>query len=208
MKSKLMQRFMKNLLVHEGGYSDHPEDRGGPTKYGVTIGTLRQYRRDPTLTAEDVKALTQDEAAAIYEQEYLTGPKIDHLPDCIMEQTFDMSVNHGPRTAIKIVQTVVGQIAGKRITKDGVIGPVTLATAQSAIDRAGVAAVVNGIAHERLAFYERIIENDPSQEVFRKGWRKRAESFMVAKKAAGKKAGAKKATAKKAAAKKGETKQA
>jgi lysozyme family protein len=31
---------LKLLLVHEGGYGNHPSDPGGPTKYGITIGGI------------------------------------------------------------------------------------------------------------------------------------------------------------------------
>jgi len=40
----------------EGGYSHHPADRGGPTKFGITAKTLADYLRRP-VTAEAVRAL-------------------------------------------------------------------------------------------------------------------------------------------------------
>ena len=37
--------FGEVLLGHEGGFVDDPVDRGGATKYGVTIANWRRYAR-------------------------------------------------------------------------------------------------------------------------------------------------------------------
>ncbi|MDU6240386.1 MAG: glycosyl hydrolase 108 family protein, partial [Bradyrhizobium sp.] len=42
----------------EGGYTNHPADRGGPTNMGITLETLRAWRHNDALTAEDVKQLS------------------------------------------------------------------------------------------------------------------------------------------------------
>ena len=47
----------RHLLASEGGYTNDPRDRGGPTRWGVTLEVLRVWRKDDTLTAKDVKAL-------------------------------------------------------------------------------------------------------------------------------------------------------
>ena len=38
-------RIIDGLIVAEGGYVDHPADRGGPTKYGITRKTLAAWRK-------------------------------------------------------------------------------------------------------------------------------------------------------------------
>ena len=98
-----VEDMIDDILRREGGYVNHRADRGGPTNYGVTLGTLRRWRGDPTLTAADVKALTREEAREIYRADYFTGPGIDRLPPPLHPQTFDMAVNTGPAKAVELL---------------------------------------------------------------------------------------------------------
>lgn len=51
------ERALKLVLIHERGYNDHPDDSGGATDLGVTIGTLSGVLSRPTTKAE-VRVLT------------------------------------------------------------------------------------------------------------------------------------------------------
>src|SRR5512146_2878001 len=57
------------LLAHEGGYSNHPNDPGGPTNFGITIFDYRKSVK-PGATAADVRAMTVEEAKRIYRTRY------------------------------------------------------------------------------------------------------------------------------------------
>ena len=61
---------LRRLLVHEGGYSNHPSDPGGPTNFGITIADYRRYVK-PDATAADVRAMSVDEAKAHLSQALL-----------------------------------------------------------------------------------------------------------------------------------------
>ena len=61
------------ILRREGGFVDHPADQGGPTKYGVTQRTLKQYR-GRSVTVGDLRDLGESEARLIYQRLYITGP--------------------------------------------------------------------------------------------------------------------------------------
>jgi lysozyme family protein len=89
------------LLAREGGekYTNHPSDRGGPTKWGVTAAKLGEYRRlGRAATPAEVQALTRDEAASIYRNDYWLRPGyalIEPLSERIAEELLDTGVNMG-----------------------------------------------------------------------------------------------------------------
>ena len=49
----------------EGGYSNHPADRGGPTNMGITQATLSEYLGRPA-SVDEVRSLSRAQAVAIY----------------------------------------------------------------------------------------------------------------------------------------------
>jgi lysozyme family protein len=172
------QEIITEILRREGGYVNHPDDRGGPTNLGITQATLSDWLGRPA-TIEDVKALDEETAREIYVTRYMSGPRIDTLPPAIVPFTVDASVNHGPRNAIKMVQRVVNEAGFGPIGVDGVIGPKSRAAAQAAQEAMGewfLAALVE----ERRNVYRRIVARNPSQEVFLKGWMNRVAEFEPA----------------------------
>jgi lysozyme family protein len=152
------------ILAHEGSrYTDHPLDRGGPTRWGITIPVLSLWRGAP-VTAEDIRDLTREEAARIYNRRFIR-PFEALGPTLLRANVIDMSVNSGIARGVKLLQQTTGAVV------DGVFGP---ATADAARTREDFSQLYTGV---RLAFYERLIENNPGQKVFRNGWRARALSF-------------------------------
>ena len=105
---KSIDQMIQDVLKREGGYVDHPSDRGGPTKYGITQNTLSKYY-GYAATTDEVKALSIDVAEEIYKRNYFYGPAINTLVEDIQPFIFDCAVNHGPRTAIKFIQSVCNQ---------------------------------------------------------------------------------------------------
>lgn len=89
-------QIVERLLVFEGGYVDHPLDRGGPTNRGITLGTLSKWRGRPA-TVEDLKALSHEEAAAIYHAWYV-APFADVAP-ALKPLAVDIAVMSGATTA-------------------------------------------------------------------------------------------------------------
>ncbi|MBV9954513.1 MAG: glycoside hydrolase family 108 protein, partial [Pseudolabrys sp.] len=108
---------LARLLVHEGGYSNHPADPGGPTKFGVTIFDYRKYVKAGA-TAADVKATTVAEARAIYRTKYWEALRCDELPAGLDYAVFDFGVNSGVARAAKTLQRILG------VAEDGRIGAI------------------------------------------------------------------------------------
>lgn len=149
----------------EGGWSDHPADPGGATNHGITIGTLAAWRGKP-VTKADVRALTTDEARAIYRANYWNAVRGDDLPAGLDLAMFDWAVNAGPGRAVRGLQRILG------VSADGAIGPVTL----GAIKGRSVPAMIHGLCNARLA-HLRGLDTWP---VFGKGWGGRVERVRAA----------------------------
>ena len=104
------------LLQMEGGYAEDLGDGAGETHWGVT---KRSY---PDL---DIRALTVDQARAIYQRDFYEALHLDLLPAPLAVAMLDTAANHGPATAVKLLQEALG------VPVDGTIGPVTAAAAKA-----------------------------------------------------------------------------
>ena len=168
--------MIDDILRREGGFVDHPADRGGPTKFGITQQTLSRYIGRAALRSE-VEQLSEDVARDIYERDYLYAPRIDRLPIEVQPFVFDSAVNHGPRRAVKFVQSVCNQ-AGRQpaLIEDGAMGPNTRRAAEWAQSVMGPV-FLQALVEERRNFYYLIVEARPSQEVFLNGWLNRIAEF-------------------------------
>lgn len=162
--------IIDGILAREGGgtYTNAPSDHGGPTKYGVTQAALAAYRMAPA-TPEDVQALTEAEARAIYRRDFFVRPGFDKVPDPATQVLLmDWGVNSGPGIAIRALQRLLG------VPNDGVLGPQTL-LALSGLD---AAKLYRRLAAARVRFIGDLLHNDPSQLVYARGWLNRAADFV------------------------------
>jgi lysozyme family protein len=138
--SKSVDEILKDVLKAEGGYTNDSDDRGGPTKYGVTIHTMRRLgmdlNGDGRITASDVKMLTVDQALEIFKRDYFFKPRISQLPDLLHDTVLDMQINSGSN-AVKLLQRLVNKlrVPGVKLKVDGAIGPNTIAGVEAVIDQ-------------------------------------------------------------------------
>lgn len=136
-------------LKKEGILSDHKDDAGGLTKYGISKAAY------PTL---DIANLTQEQAVAIYKRDYWDQAQCDELPYPLDVMLFDTAVNHGVTKAIKILQESLGVVA------DGVMGQKTRAAARTAKNSIYTVFMIN-----RLYAYT----SAKSWPTFKEGWKNR-----------------------------------
>lgn len=168
--------MVETILQHEGGFVNHPADPGGATNWGVTRATLSSWLGREA-SVEDVRALERETAKEIYLALYFHGPRIDTLPPSVQPQLFDMSINHGPRNAIRMLQDVLN-MAGFVCDRDGVLGPQTRRQTNKALAEMG-GHFINAISERREQFYRGIVAHSPKREVFLNGWLNRARSFRT-----------------------------
>jgi lysozyme family protein len=158
-------------------YENNPHDRGGPTKYGVTQKTLGDYLGKPA-TPDMVRVMPIGTAISIYRSMYWRAINLDRLPEELQPVIFDMAVNLGPGTAVRLLQHALGDL-GRPVIGDGRLGPITTGVAAGLIKDRGAKRVIDAICDQRRAYYEHIIAEDPSQSVFRTGWLDRCESYRL-----------------------------
>ena len=155
---------LARVLAHEGGYTSHPADPGGPTNFGITIHDYRKYV-NPGATAADVEAMKIADAKSIYRAKYWDAQRCDELPAGIDYAVFDYGVNSGIGRSKKVLQRVVG------VAADGALGPRTMQAVASADPKAVVAAICD----ERLRFLKHL----RTWPVFGKGWGRRVADVKV-----------------------------
>jgi lysozyme family protein len=173
--SSTVNQMIDDVIRREGGFVDHPADRGGPTKFGITRATL-SHALGRAATAADVAALTPEQARQIYRHDYYHGPRIDQLPARIQPLIFDAAANHGPGRAIAFVQQVCNLAGFGQLIVDGVCGPKTIRAAHDAA-WAMKDWLLAALVEERRCFYQAIVERDPGQAVFLDGWLARLSEF-------------------------------
>lgn len=156
------------VLKHEGLFSDHPSDQGGPTKYGITLQTLSFYRKKPT-SAKMVQDLTLTEALKIYEELFWKPLMLDQIKDQRLQTILlDQAINRGTVTAVRTIQRALG------VKIDGLMGPHTL----SAINSSKPLKLGLKFIFAAQTSYLAIAQDNPQQMVFLPGWINRTHDLI------------------------------
>lgn len=163
------ERALPFILRFEGGWSDHPADKGGPTACGITLQAYRDYKSDQTITAEDLKVITPGEVADIYRLRYWRKTPAPHLPWPVCLVVFDAAVNSGPARSIRWLQEAVGTPA------DGTWGQASWDAYRQAEANDGPRAIALAALDHREKFLRAI--GVGSQAVFLRGWLNRVNDL-------------------------------
>lgn len=163
---KSFQTAVEHIFNVEGGFCSHQNDAGGPTNFGVTLATLSRHRGE-TCTADDVRALTKDEATAIYLMLYWRATNLDLLEnEAVATIVFDQVVNRGPRVAVRALQAVLQSTFAPDLAVDGILGPKTA----NAANCAPQTKLALKLVAEAQRGYLGLWRHQPSQGVFLQGW--------------------------------------
>jgi lysozyme family protein len=165
-----MMNIINDILRREGStFTDHPADKGGPTRWGVTQETLGVYLGRPA-TVDEVRNLTEAEARKVYQHLYIDKPGFGGIANHQLQHLLiDSGVQHGPVRASKWLQAAVN------VRIDGDVGPQTLA----AVNAYPWRVVYRSVFQARMKFYGRIITDNPSQAVWAAGWMNRLSEFVI-----------------------------
>lgn len=161
---------LKHILEHEGGWSDNPNDPGGPTYKGITlrtyakaIGAILDSDNYQQLT-EDLKNLPLKSVSKIYKELYWDSSGSSSLPFPLALMHFDSAVNQGVKKAIKFLQQSVG------VTVDGEFGPIT----KRAANRINLITALEKYTALRRRHYQSLTHF----KTFGKGWFKRVSATL------------------------------
>ena len=166
-----IDEVIAGVIEREGGFVNDPVDRGGATKYGITINTLSRYRRNEATVAQ-VMALTVAEATEIYREGYVEAPGFHRVANpSIQVFLVDSGVHHGTKRPIRWLQRVL------KVKVDGDFGPKSQRVFNALDDLAQIRVFLRLVSY-RVRFMARIIQRDHSQARYANGWFSRAVKFL------------------------------
>ena len=165
------------LIEREGGFSDHPADRGGPTMFGITDAVARAHGYRGAM-----RDLPLEEASAIYRRLYWLRPRFDAVAiraPRIAAELFDTGANMGPAVAATFLQRALTALNrnGKDypdLVPDGRIGPASIAALDAFLEtrgqRGGETVLLRALEALQGERYLRLAEKRPANEAFLYGW--------------------------------------
>jgi len=169
-------RLIDDIIAREGRYVNHPADRGGATRWGITEAVARAhgYRGD-------MRAFPSEEAAALYERIYWVRPGFDRVAQVapgIAEELFDTGVNMGPQIAVAFLQRALNAlnrgatdypdlVPGARIDDPTIAALKTFLAKRRPGGEAVLLKALEALQGER---YLDLAERRPANEAFLYGW--------------------------------------
>jgi lysozyme family protein len=167
----LFEKYAEKLLLLEGGYSNDPADRGGATNMGVTLSTWRRvgYDKDGDgdVDPEDLLRLTHNDVKSVVRCFYWSRWRADEIESQPVAEILVDWLWCSGKWGIILPQQILG------VNPDGYAGPKTL----SAVNQANPVEFHRQVFERRMQFIRQIVENDPTQGKFLKGWRNRLKQF-------------------------------
>jgi lysozyme family protein len=173
----MIEALIDELLEREGGYVNHPDDRGGATNFGITEAVARAHGY-----AGAMRDLPRDDAARIYTRLYWLRPRFDAvalLTEAVAAELFDTGVNMGPGVAATFLQRALTALNRNGrdyadLVPDGRIGPATLAALDAFFDarggKGGETVLLRALEALQGERYLRLAEKRPANEAFLYGW--------------------------------------
>lgn len=176
-----VDEMIDEVIGREGGYSNHPSDRGGPTRWGVTQAVARKHGYQGNM-----RDFPREQAVAIYRTLYYDKPDFDLVAPFstrVANELFDTGINMGPIIGAQFLQEALNALNGQGvlwadISVDGDIGPATIRsldayfrrtrTNQSEADK--VIVMLRMLDCQQGARYISISKSRPKNEDFIFGW--------------------------------------
>lgn len=174
--SDAFENAAEKILDLEGGYSDHPDDSGGKTNYGITEALAREYGYDGSM-----RDINQVVALDIYRRHFWDWMRLDEVHEVapvLAEKLFDAGINVGRRQVWRWLQRVLNALNRQEkdyddISVDGWPGPETLGALEEFIGKRGAegdGVITKLIDSMQGHHYLTLAESRPKDESFLYGW--------------------------------------
>lgn len=177
------EKCVEFVLSHEGGYSDHEHDRGGATKYGISLRFLRNANinidDELIINENDILSLSKEKAKSIYKKYWWDKYKyylIDNIQ--IAAKLFDFSINMSGKRAHKLIQSAVNKSPGFPLKVDGLFGEKTLKEINDSCGTYGYVPLLVELKKEAISYYTTLVLKNENLKCFLKGWLVRANSTL------------------------------
>jgi type VI secretion system secreted protein VgrG len=172
MENKNFDFAIEYILDTEGGFVDHPDDSGGPTKFGLSQRFLKSLYRTKEIswepTRDKIFSLDKKEAKSIYRRQYWDFYNLRLLENKkLITKLFDCLIMSDSRLVIKNFQSSTNSSLGQNKLKvDGILGKHT----SSVANNCDADFIINNFIIFMGQYYQEIVVSNPSQHKFLKGW--------------------------------------
>lgn len=159
--------------VHEGGY-----------RAALDLNTFVRHlalaevdvNHDGQVTQADIDAMSDEWVVGLVERHIWSLLRPQSIPAAprVLCVLMDAAIHHGPGVAVRWLQEALGGIAA-----DGVLGDITSATLQMALDDGRETALVNSMLQARLAEFQRLATNSATYAESLPGWNNRVRDKLI-----------------------------
>ena len=174
---------VKIVIAQEGGLSDHPNDPGGVTKYGISWFFIRTLKDEPYChwTIEDIVNMTVKDAEKIYHR-YFWEPRGYELisNQRIATMLFSLGVLTHPKAPVMKFQTALNEVdchGIKLLREDGVIGNQTVKRLEDSVYNETINNVIMIFKYYMWVHFLDKTNKTPKKEVFLRGWLNRLKEL-------------------------------
>ncbi|MPT48238.1 MAG: secretion activating protein [Sphingobium sp.] len=171
--------ILGGVYKDEGGYVNHPNDPGGETNMGITIGVARDAGWGGVMKAFPKQCDTEADVCAdrIYYERYMVEPgfvPVIIADPAVGEELVNSAVNFGKARPSRWFQQSINELCGTKLAVDGKVGAQTvLAFKQCMVNRGRprlCVAMLDRLDAKQRAEYDRLVRVNPGLKVFYKGW--------------------------------------